>query len=119
AAEGTGGRRAGRRQAGPLRFRPARQATLLKEWRMVGRDPELLSRTLLQLVYLLPLMASAWRGSVVGAASAGIVLLGASLASALAHLTLNAEDAPDLLVTAPRSPAALRRDKWLAAALPP
>nr|WP_221269870.1 hypothetical protein [Deinococcus budaensis] len=119
-AEGGGGqRRAAQAAAGPLRFRPARQATLLKEWRMVGRDPELLSRTLLQLVYLLPLLASAWRGSVGGAASAGIVLLGASLASALAHLTLNAEDAPDLLVTAPRSPAALRRDKWLAAALPP
>jgi len=112
--------RRGRRGAErPLRFGRASRATLLKEWRMIGRDPELLSRTLLQLVYLLPLLASAWRGQVGGTASAGVVLLTASLSRALAHLTLNAEDAPDLLVTAPRSPAALRRDKWLAATLPP
>lgn len=110
-------RRAGPGRAG-LRFAGGPRATLLKEWRLLLRDPELLSRTLLQLVYLVPLLAAVGRDGGTGAAGGGVVLLTASLASALARLTLDAEDAPDLLVTAPRSPAALRREKWLAAALP-
>ncbi|ANE43037.1 putative ABC transporter permease subunit [Deinococcus puniceus] len=110
-----------RRTAGrPLRFRTARTATLLKEWRLIWRDPALLSRTLLQLLYLLPLLAPALRGGNLAATvGVGVVLLTSNLAVALAQLTLNAEDAPDLLRSAPRSPAALRRDKWLAASLPP
>ncbi|MDV6373937.1 hypothetical protein [Deinococcus arenicola] len=108
-----------RTPAGRLRFASGSRATLLKEWRLIGRDPELLSRTLLQLVYLLPLLFSVTRGGGLRAAGGtGVVLLTASLTAALAHLTLNAEDAPDLLVSAPRSPAALRRDKWLAAVIP-
>ncbi|WP_102126548.1 hypothetical protein [Deinococcus planocerae] len=116
---GETGRRAAREPTRPLRFASGTRATLLKEWRLLGRDPEVLSRTLLQLVYLLPLFFSVARGSVRGATGAGMVLLTANLASSLARLTLDAEDAPDLLVTAPRSPSALRREKWLAAALPP
>lgn len=115
---GVGRSALGRGEARPLRFASGGQATLFKEWRLIGRDPEVLSRTLLQLVYLLPLFFSIARGSVSGAAGAAVVLLTANLASSLARLTLDAEDAPDLLVTAPRSPAALRREKWLAAALP-
>ncbi|WP_226342636.1 hypothetical protein [Deinococcus sp. AJ005] len=104
---------------GKLRFASGSRATLLKEWRLIGRDPELLSRTLLQLVYLLPLLFSVTRGGGLRAAGGtGVILLTASLTAALAHLTLNAEDAPDLLISAPRSPAALRRDKWLAAVIP-
>lgn len=111
--------RLARARSGGLRFASGSRATLLKEWRLIGRDPELLSRTLLQLVYLLPLLFSVTRGGGLRAAGGtGVVLLTASLTAALAHLTLNAEDAPDLLVSAPRSPAALRRDKWLAAVLP-
>ncbi|MFK7601815.1 hypothetical protein ACI3L1_06340 [Deinococcus sp. SM5_A1] len=108
-----------RTPSGKLRFASGSRATLLKEWRLIGRDPELLSRTLLQLVYLLPLLFSVTRGGGLRAAGGtGVILLTASLTSALAHLTLNAEDAPDLLISAPRSPAALRRDKWLAAVIP-
>ncbi|MDB5046621.1 MAG: hypothetical protein JWQ08_2671 [Deinococcus sp.] len=106
--------------ARPLRFRTARSATLLKEWRLIWRDPALLSRTLLQLLYLVPLLAPALRGGNIGATvGVGVVLLTSNLAVSLAQLTLNAEDAPDLLRSAPRSPAVLRRDKWLAASLPP
>ncbi|WP_229752985.1 hypothetical protein [Deinococcus aerophilus] len=102
-----------------LHFASGPRATLLKEWRLIGRDSELLSRTLLQLVYLVPLLFSVTRvGGLRAAGGTGVVLLTASLAAALAHLTLNAEDAPDLLLSAPRRPAALRRDKWLAAVLP-
>ncbi|OLV19871.1 hypothetical protein [Deinococcus marmoris] len=108
-----------RTASGKLRFVSGSRATLLKEWRLIGRDPELLSRTLLQLVYLLPLLFSVTRGGGLRAAGGtGVILLTASLTAALAHLTLNAEDAPDLLISAPRSPAALRRDKWLAAVIP-
>lgn len=112
--------RPSRASSGTLRFASGPRATLLKEWRLIGRDPELLSRTLLQLVYLLPLLLSVTRGGggLRAAGGTGVVLLTASLTAALAHLTLNAEDAPDLLVSAPRSPAALRRDKWLAAVIP-
>jgi ABC-2 type transport system permease protein len=70
-------------------------------------------------VYLLPVLFPVTQaGGMRAAGATGVVLLTASLTAALAHLTLNAEDAPDLLVSAPRSPAALRRDKWLAAVLP-
>jgi ABC-2 type transport system permease protein len=111
--------RPSRLRMGRLRFASGSRATLLKEWRLIWRDPELLSRTLLQVVYLLPLLFSVTRGGGLRAAGGtGVVLLTASLTAALAHLTLNAEDAPDLLVSAPRSPAALRRDKWLAAVIP-
>ncbi|CAM3218210.1 ABC transporter permease [Deinococcus saxicola] len=112
--------RSGSLPAGKLRFASGSRATLLKEWRLIGRDPELLSRTLLQLVYLLPLLFSVTRGGggLRAAGGTGVILLTASLTAALAHLTLNAEDAPDLLISAPRSPAALRRDKWLAAVIP-
>ncbi len=119
AAEGRAPVRAAR---GGLRFASGTRATLLKEWRLIWRDPELLSRTLLQLVYLLPLLFSVGgglgQGGLRAAGATGVVLLSASLSGALAHLTLNAEDAPDLLIGAPRSPAALRRDKWLAAVIP-
>ncbi|WP_245593273.1 hypothetical protein [Deinococcus frigens] len=111
--------RSGGLPAGKLHFASGSRATLLKEWRLIGRDPELLSRTLLQLVYLLPLLFSVSRGGGLRAAGGtGVILLTASLTAALAHLTLNAEDAPDLLISAPRSSAALRRDKWLAAVIP-
>lgn len=118
AAEG-GGRRPARPTAQALRFASGARATLLKEWRLIGRDPELLSRTLLQLVYLIPLAFSVGRLSLAGTVGAGVVMLTGSLTYNLARLTLDAEDAPDLLLCAPRSPAALRREKWLAAALPP
>lgn len=113
-----GVRRSAKPAAQTLRFASGSRATLLKEWRLLLRDPELLSRTLLQVVYLLPLMFSVGRASVYGAVGGGVVLLTANLASSLARITLDAEDAPDLLVCAPRSPAALRREKWLAAVIP-
>lgn len=106
---------------GPLRFREGTVALIFKEWRLLARDPLLLSRILLQVVYLLPLTFLLIRNGAVGGSAlvggGGVVVLG-SLAGSLASITTNAEDAPDLLLAAPQS---LRRLRWLkiwAAVLP-
>lgn len=107
------------RAAGHLRFRGGFSATLFKEWRLLWRDPLLLSRVLLQLLYLLPLVFVVGRN--VGGHllfGSGGVLLAASLAASLANLTLNAEDAPDLLRLSPLGLAGTRRAKLLSALLP-
>lgn len=102
-----------RAQSGPLRFAAGNRAALLKEWRLLLRDPLLLSRTLLQVVYLIPLGLVTLRGGgfslwrLVG--GVGIFVLG-SLTLNLASITANAEDAPDLLLS---SPSQLSRLRWL------
>ena len=80
-------------------------ATLIfKEWRLLRRDPLLLSQILLPLLYFAPLFAVFGsrlgeegfnRISAAGFSSA-FVLLVTSFAASLAWLTVSAEDAPDL-----------------------
>ncbi|TSA79190.1 hypothetical protein FNU79_18230 [Deinococcus detaillensis] len=112
--------------AGPLRFASGGRAIVLKEWRLLGRNPLLLSRTLLSVLYLMPLGFGLLRVPVSGAGDAlsarllgfvAILALG-SLTSSLAQITANAEDAPDLLLS---SPTPLNRVRWfkLWAALTP
>ena len=107
--------------AGPLRFREGPLALMVKEWRLLARDPLLLSRILLQVVYLLPLTFLLFQnGAVSGSAlvgGGGVLVLG-SLAGSLAGVTTNAEDAPDLLLTAPQRLSRLRWLKLWAAVLP-
>ena len=111
--------RRGRARRRPLRFRSGLPALLFKEWRLIGRDPLLLSRVLLQLLYLIPLVVAVGRngGGHLLYGSGGVLLAG-SLAGALANLTLNGEDAPDLLRLSPGGPEGVRRAKLLAAVLP-
>ncbi len=101
-------------------------ALLRKEWRLLGRDPLLLSQILLQLFYLIPLFlvfgtrlgeGSVNRVAVAGFASA-FVLLVTSLAASLAWLTVSAEDAPDLIASAPVDRERLDNAKAFAAAIP-
>ena len=113
---------AAHRQAGPLRFAQGRRAILLKEWRLLGRDSLLLSRTLLSVLYLLPMGFVLLRGSgddltvrLVGFVS--ILALG-NLTFSLATITANAEDAPDVLRGSPTPLGQLRWLKVWAAALP-
>lgn len=96
-----------------------------KEWRLILRAPQLLSQILLNLLYLLPLLFVAftrdggrmsWSGP---AAAAGVVGLAATLASALAWLTVSAEDAADLLAGSPKPRALILWSKLVAATLPP
>lgn len=102
------------------------RSLLRKEWRLLWRDPLLLSQILLQLVYLLPLFfifgrqlgdESFGRASI-AFFSGGFVLLSAMLASSLAWLTVSAEDAPDLIAAAPVSRDAIENAKALAAGAP-
>ncbi len=98
---------------------------VVKELRLLGRDPELLGQITLRLLFLIPAIALVFRSGSHGGnvdaprlAAAATVFAG-FLASSLGWLTVCAEDAPELLAAAPVPPARMRRAKWLAACLPP
>jgi ABC-2 type transport system permease protein len=99
-------------------FRPTspQQTLRRKEWRLLRRDPWLLSQTLMQLLYLLPPGLLLWRSFADG--SAALVLLvpvlvmaAGQLAGGLAWLAISGEDAPDLIATAPVAAALIVRAK--------
>jgi ABC-2 type transport system permease protein len=110
--------------AGSVRFRFRRSlfdTVVVKEWRLIARDPHLISQVLLQLVYLMPLLFLVLRdtskpGPAVGA---GLTLLCSSLTSGLAWIVISAEDAPDLLRSSPAVERTIRLAKLAAAAMPP
>lgn len=93
---------------------------VVKEWRLIVRDPHLLSQVLLQLLFLLPLFFLIFQRSdvQVQALGAGLALLCGSLTGALAWIALSAEDAPDLLLVSPALPRTVRRAKLAAAIMP-
>jgi ABC-2 type transport system permease protein len=86
-----------------------RQALRLKEWKLLARDPWLLSQTLMQILYLVPPALFLW---VSYGQTAGtyvviipvIVMAAGQLAGGLSWLAISGEDAHDLVVTAPISP---------------
>ena len=104
---------------------------LTKEWRLILRAPQLISQVLLQLLYLVPLLFVALghrgqggAGNVVttwgpAALAAGITGVASTLATALAWLTVAAEDAPDLVAGSPHARGTILSAKLVAAALPP
>ncbi len=99
-------------------FRPASQAQTLrrKEWKLLARDPWLLSQTLMQILYLVPPALLLW---VNFGAEAGVfivvvpvlVMASGQLAGGLAWLAISGEDAHDLVVTAPLPPRLVLRAK--------
>ena len=93
---------------------------LRKEWRLILRDTQLISQTLMQMFYLLPTMFLLLRSETRSLALAvpGVVFLASSLVGSLAWITVAAEDAPDLLGASPNSMTHLRVLKMLAALLP-
>lgn len=101
------------------------RVVLFKEWRIVRRNPYLLSRTLLSILFLIPLTVSILRGSD-GRAIAGLSplilsagpIVGISLTTQLALICIAGEEAPDLLRSAPVKGPALRRLKLLSVLLP-
>ena len=98
---------------------PLWRKVLVKEWKLIARDPNLIAQTLLQLLYLLPLLWLALKaGEVADSLPSAVAVLAATLVGSLAQLTLTAEDAPDLLVSAPVRLQTIRLYKLLAALLP-
>ena len=107
--------RQGRRGAA-FRGGSRQQALRRKEFSLLGRDPWLISQTLMQLLYLAPPALLLWRGF--GNRSEAetlivpvLVMAAGQLAGGLAWLTISGEDAADLVATAPLSPSAVLRAK--------
>lgn len=87
---------------------------LLKEWRMILRDMQVISQTLLQLLYLLPIIFIGFKSGTKNAyILPAAVAASAMLAGGLAWLTVNAEDAPELISS---SPVPAKRILWIKAA---
>lgn len=122
--QAAGSDRAVRKPAGKmhLRFRRSLFDTVVaKEWRLIVRDPHLISQVLLQLVYLVPVVFLVLRkdGAPGPAIGAGLALLCSSLTSSLAWIIVSAEDAPDLLQSSPAAGRTIVLAKLAASVMPP
>jgi len=98
-----------RPSANAFRNASQRHVLRLKEWRLLQRDPWLLSQTLMQILYLVPPALLLWMnfGHDAGAFVVVVpvlVMAAGQLAGGLAWLAISGEDAHDLVVTAPVSP---------------
>ncbi|MFC5551244.1 hypothetical protein [Massilia aerilata] len=110
--------------AGEMRLRFRRSlfdTVVVKEWRLIARDPHLISQVLLQLVYLAPLLFLILKkndapGPAIGA---GLTLLCSSLTGGLAWIVVAAEDAPDLLQSSPAAGRTITLAKLAACVMPP
>jgi ABC-2 type transport system permease protein len=121
--QAAGSSRARARPAGALRFRfrgSLFDTVVVKEWRLIARDPHLIAQVLLQLVYLVPMLLPLLRGDATGPAlGAGLTLLCSSLTGSLTWIVISAEDAPDLLLAAPAPRRIVQMAKLAAATMPP
>ncbi len=104
------------RQGAAFRRRSRQQALRRKEFMLLGRDPWLISQTLMQLLYLVPPALLRWRSFSSGSAAIAlitpvVVMAAGQLAGGLAWLTISGEDAADLVATAPLSRSAVLRAK--------
>lgn len=115
-----GGKTRSRQSSGPVAFTSgAMRLILFKEWKLLARDPQIISQTLLQVLYLIPLVFLGLRGDRTSfMLIPGLVMITAMLAGNLAWLTIAAEDAPELVGTSPVPIARIRWIKALAAMLP-
>jgi ABC-2 type transport system permease protein len=116
--------RAVAKPAGAMRLHFRRKlfdTVIVKEWRLIARDPHLISQVLLQLVYMAPLLflilgKKAEPGPAIGA---GLALLCSSLTASLAWIIVSAEDAPDLLQSSPAAGRTIALAKLAASVAPP
>ena len=94
-----------------------------KEWRLLARDPWLLSQVLLQIIYTAPVSVVIWKslgpqGSLSLAIAPALVVVSSQVAASLSWLAVSSEDAPDFLASAPVTAAAVERRKLEAVAAP-
>ena len=92
------------------------QALRRKEFLLLGRDPWLVSQTLMQMLYLVPPALFLWRSfsdssTAIVLITPVIVMAAGQLAGGLAWLTISGEDAADLVATAPLPSASVNRAK--------
>jgi ABC-2 type transport system permease protein len=85
---------------------PAKRALRQKEWRLLVRDPWLVSQSLMQILYLLPPAILLWRGFGAGPNALLVlvpvlVMAAGQLAGGLAWIAVSGEDAPDLVASSP------------------
>ncbi|MDE2363597.1 MAG: hypothetical protein KGM42_13030 [Hyphomicrobiales bacterium] len=112
------------RQGRPARFRGGvGRALRLKEWRLLTRDPQLVSQIFLQIVYTMPISVVLWRamgpnGSAALAIAPALVAVASNISASLAWLTISSEDAPEFLATAPVTRGEVERRKLEAIAMP-
>jgi len=105
-----------------LRFRTGVSRNLRhKEWRLMLRDPSFFAQLSLQIIYTIPIAVVLLRSHLVPTAFAlvpTIVVIAGQVAGSIAWITVSGEDAPELIASAPVTPAAVNRDKLSAVALP-
>jgi ABC-2 type transport system permease protein len=95
-------------------------AVLMKELRLLAREPGMVFMMLLRLIYLMPLLfagvksGSSHAATLATLAAVGVVAAG-QLCGSLAWVTISAEDAPDLLAVAPADLGQLKRMKLVSA----
>lgn len=108
------------RRASTSAFRPTTQRQTLrrKEWKLLQRDPWLLSQTLMQLLYLVPPALLLWINYGSGSGEGTfivvvpvLVMACGQLAGGLAWLAISGEDAHDLVATAPLTQGTILRAK--------
>jgi ABC-2 type transport system permease protein len=105
----------------PQFHRGFRAVIMLKELKLIVRDPYLIAQLLQQGLFALPAAFALWsagRSSDMPLPWMALIIVAAGLAGPLAWITITAEDAPDLLASAPVSRTALIRAKVEAALLP-
>lgn len=120
-------RRKGGNDTRPLsmHLRGVTGSILWKEWRLILRDPSLLTQVASILLVAAPIVLpsmgksiSTASGEVMAVGWMGVIPVAGLLAGALVWLAFAGEDAPDLLGTAPVSARRMLRDRLLAAAVP-
>jgi ABC-2 type transport system permease protein len=99
-----------------FQVRSPAQALRRKEWLLLLRDPWLISQTLMQLLYLIPVGFLLWQnfaeaGVVVTILVPMMIMVAGQIGGGLAWLALSAEDAPDLIASAPVPRHAVLRAK--------
>lgn len=99
-------------------------ATLRKELRLLARDPGLITQVLVRVLYMAPVgllllrQASEGGSLLMPGSAAALSFVAGQIAASLTWITVSAEDAPDLLASAPTPMATLRRAKLAAAVVP-
>jgi ABC-2 type transport system permease protein len=100
------------------------RATLHKELRLLARDPGLITQVLVRVLYMAPVglllirQAGEGDGLLMPGSAAALSFVSGQIAASLTWITVSAEDAPDLLASAPTPIATLRRAKLAAAVVP-